>query len=485
MTLRDVTVRSEYRTFIDNIVDDFYIPLLSRAVFYRRAVGFFSSSVLVQIADGIRQLAENDGHIQIVASPNLSDEDIVAIKHGYKLRDEIVRNVVLRELRGAQNEFEKQQLNLLANLVASGMLDIKIAFTENENRLGMYHEKMGIISDAWGNVVAFSGSMNETQTALSLNYETIDVFCSWKGDDAAERVNNKQAAFTAIWNDTEPNIRIIPFPDLKDEFIRRYRVTDEGFDEEEKGYGAGIIKEDVGDERQPRIPKIPATVKLHDYQIEAIDNWEQNEFRGIFDMATGTGKTFTGLGAVVRLCEKLNGRLAVFIVAPFQHLVEQWVEDIERFGITPIIGYSVSSQKNWFHRLDNAVRDQKLDVKNREFFCFICTNATFSASRVQRVLERIHGDVLLLVDEAHNFGAERLRKLMSERYAYRLALSATIDRHNDEEGTKKICDYFGAKCIEYPLERAINENKLTPYKYYPVITTLNDEERRIYTDLTH
>ena len=73
---------------------------------------------------------------------------------------------------------------------------------------------------------------------------------------------------------------------------------------------------------------------------------------------------------------------------------------------------------------------------------------------------------------------------MSERYRYRLALSATIERHNDEDGTNRLYDYFGQKCIEYPLERAIDEKKLTRYKYYPIITTLNKDEMAVYTDLT-
>jgi superfamily II DNA or RNA helicase len=212
---------------------------------------------------------------------------------------------------------------------------------------------------------------------------------------------------------------------------------------------------------------------------------EKQDFRGIFDMATGTGKTFTGLGAIVRLYEVLEGKLAVVIVCPYQHLVEQWVEDIETFGIKPIIGYSASIQKDWFRRLERAIFNQKLQVKGREFFCFVCTNATFATSKVQAQLNKIRGNALLLVDEAHNFGAERLSRLMTNKYNFRLALSATIDRHNDEEGTAKLYSFFGNKCIEYSLERAIAEGKLTRYKYYPIITTLNEEEMAVFSSLTN
>ncbi|NLB68724.1 MAG: DEAD/DEAH box helicase family protein [Lentisphaerae bacterium] len=478
MSLLDIPVKSEYRTFMDNIAADFYVPLLSSGVLYRRAVGFFSSSVLVQISRGVERLAANGGIIQIVASPHLSKSDIEAIRRGYERREEIVRGAVLRKLVEPKNEFEKHQLNLLANLVAAGILDIKIAFTENDKQAGMYHEKMGLISDSQGNVVAFSGSLNETKTALTLNYEAIDVFCSWKSESEAERVRTKEAAFTAIWEGVEPNIQTIAFPELREEIIRRYKT--EGVE-----YGTGYsCATSVCEPPSPSYLVTPVSLNFHDYQIEAIDAWERAGFRGIFDMATGTGKTLTGLGAAARLCERLNGRLAVFIVAPFQHLVEQWVEDIEWFNINPIIGYSSSPQKNWLKRLEIAVRDQKLKIEGREFFCFICTNATFSSANIQRLIEKIRGDALLIADEAHNLGAAHLQKCLTETFNARLALSATIERHNDMEGTQILYDYFGSRCITYTLDRAIEEKKLTPYKYYPIITILNEDERQIYAELT-
>ena len=49
MSLQDVPVKNEYRSLIDNVVQDFYLPLLKEATVYKRAVGFFSSSSLVEI----------------------------------------------------------------------------------------------------------------------------------------------------------------------------------------------------------------------------------------------------------------------------------------------------------------------------------------------------------------------------------------------------------------------------------------------------
>ena len=485
MSFQELDIKKEYRSLLDSVAKDFYIPLLSCAVKYQRAVGFFSSSSLVEISKGISELAKNGGKIQLVASPYLSDEDIEAIKNGYAMRDQVVKEAIRREMTEGKTPFEKARLNLLANLISDGVLDIKIAFTEDSDRMGMYHEKMGIITDAEGNRVAFAGSMNESATAMTLNYETIDVYCSWK--DEEDRVIAKENAFASIWNDTEPNIKIIDFPELKQEIIEKYKRSVPDFEIDKKEYSPDIdtvLHTDLGVYSEYG-PKFPEWFKLHDYQDEAITEWQKRNYRGIFDMATGTGKTYTGLGALTTLSKNIGHKLAAIIVCPYQHLVEQWVEDILKFNIDPIIGYSDSSQKDWPKRLKDAIRDQKLKVRGKEFFCFICTNATFSSDYVQTQLAKIKSDTLLMVDEAHNFGAPYLSCLLYDNYKYRLALSATLDRHNDEEGTAKLYDFFGEKCIEYTLDRAIEEKKLTKYKYYPIVVTLTEEELEAYDNLSY
>ena len=375
MSFQEHTIKTEYRSLIDNVVQKFYVPLLKEAVSYKRAVGFFSSSSLIEISKGIADLASRGGRIQIVASPYLSDDDIEAIKKGYANRDEVIEAALLGQLSDEHTDYySMERLNLLANLIANGVLDIRIAYTEDAKGIGMYHEKMGIIEDADGNKVAFSGSMNESSTAMSLNYETIDVFRSWYDEGERERVQLKENAFYSIWNDCEPSIRVLEFPKVTDALIEKYRKKTPNFNIDEDQFpprkegqrGLSALSEDRGAVGA----RIPQNIALHDYQKQAISAWVGENYRGIFDMATGTGKTFTGLGAISKISEDLNDELAVIIVCPYQHLVEQWVDDIVKFNIQPIIGYSSSSQKDWKKRLSKAVRDQKLRSEKR-FFCFI------------------------------------------------------------------------------------------------------------------
>lgn len=491
MSLKDVQIKDEYRSLIDNVVQDFYIPLLERSVMYKRAVGFFSSSSLVELTKGIATMAQRGGKIQIVASPYLSEEDIEAIQKGYSEREKVIEQAVLRQIAGETVDyFSMQRLNLLSCLIADGILDIRIAYTEGKNGIGMYHEKMGVIEDDEGNAVAFSGSMNESSTAMSINYETIDVFRSWGDENESDRVRLKQNAFCSIWNDGEPNIRVLSFPSISQALIGKYKKSPPNFniDREQfpsEGKNTRIIQDGSVHLTTTAVgPRIPQNVCLHDYQKEAIASWVGENYHGIFDMATGTGKTFTGLGAISKLSEDLNDELAVIIVCPYQHLVEQWVEDIVRFNMKPIIGFSSSPQRDWKQRLSKAVRDQKLRV-DKSFFCFVCTNATFTNKDVQEQINKIRSPILLVVDEAHNFGAASYARLLDERFTYRLALSATLERHRDEEGTALLYHFFGKKCIEYTLERAIKEDKLTPYKYYPVVVHLNEDELEKYEQLSY
>ena len=481
MSLLDVNIKKEYRSPRDNIVTDFYIPLLKEASLYKRSVGFFSSSSLLEISYGIAKLVNNNGKILLIASPNLSQEDIEAINKGYELREDVIERALLRYITEPQNYFEEERLNLLATLIAQEKLDIKIAFSLKNDKLGLYHEKLGLIHDNENNIIAFSGSMNETENAFINNYEIVDVFTSWEDND---RVVIKEKAFDQLWFNNDSSAVVYDFPRVVKEKIMSYKKGNVDWDIDNKEFIKNITSNSEVEKLKTvtNSPEIPAGVSLHDYQKNAIENWKDNNYKGIFDMATGTGKTFTGLGAITELYKNKNGKLAVIIVCPYQHLVDQWVEDILNFNINPIIGHSSSIQKDFKQKFKMAIMDYNLGV--RKFFCFVCTNGTFSSEYVQTQIQNIRGDVLLVVDEAHNFGATNLKKTLTDKFNYRLALSATLERHGDEEGTQALLNYFGKKCIEFSLEDAINQKFLTPYEYHPVVIYFEESELEEYHTLS-
>ena len=199
-------------------------------------------------------------------------------------------------------------------------------------------------------------------------------------------------------------------------------------------------------------------------------------------MATGTGKTYSALYSVVNLIKEKKNNLATIICCPYQHLVTQWSEDLDAFNFKYIMGFSSSPQKDWKKRLKESVFNYNHNVVNS--FCFITTNASFATKYVQELLNTINKELLIVIDEAHNFGTNRLVSLLDEKYTYRLALSATLERHNDLVGTNKLYDFFETKCIEYPLSKAIKEGMLCNYYYYPIKVYLEEDELEEYNRLS-
>ncbi len=471
MILKDLHIEKEYRNLKCDVISEFYIPVLSTAVKYKRAVGFFNSAALYEIAIGLKNLASNKGKFELIVSPRLTDEDIKSIQLGYEKRQEIIEAALLRDFHEPKNKVEISKLNLLANLIADNILDIKVAFKLDAHSAGIFHEKMGIVIDSERNKLAFTGSMNETYSGLLQNYESIDAFCSWRDEDA-ERVAIKEYAFDNLWDNLDTAMEVIPFPQIAIDKLNKYKIND----------NEALFKSqdvDVKPDQTSEFFRIPESIELHDYQIKAIDTWMSKGCRGIFDMATGTGKTYTALGALAKLSEKLGNHLAVVIVCPYQHLVEQWVEDIYAFRVKPLICYS---RYNWKKTLARMISDYSLGITDN--FCVITTNATFVTPAMQNELTKMNGDFCLVVDEAHNFGSKKQIACMSEKFNFRLALSATIVRHHDEYGTQRLFDYFGDKCIEYTLKEAIADGKLTPYYYYPVLVSFNEEELHEYVEIT-
>jgi len=488
MGYEQLNILRGYKTYKNDIINEFYIPVLRESVLYKRAVGFFSSTALIDLSKGLSELIRNGGEIKFIVSPLLQADDIEAIQKGYDERI-IIERSLFREFHEPKNNSEAERLNWLAHLISINSLEIKVAFTPPHKITGMYHEKIGIAYDSKGNKVAFTGSMNETINAFHNNYESIVVFNSLVGSDA-QRASDIDCEFDSLWEGREENLRVIEFPKVLKERLISYlkEDLDLSLDYElitprppEISKEDNYINQDVVHPFEINVPAIPKDIDLHQYQKDAIQAWCEKGYRGIFDMATGTGKTFTGLGAIVRLFND-NKKLAIVIVCPYQHLVEQWVEDIKKFNLKPTVGYSASKQHDWKRRLSNDVIDFSIGVI--DCFCFVTTNATYASDFVQGELGKLGADTLLMIDEAHNFGAYNLSQRLNPKFEYRLALSATLERHGDEEGTQALYNYFGEKCIEYSLERAIREDKLTPYYYYPYKVYLTAEEMDRYRELS-
>lgn len=176
MGLRDLNLHHSYETteHKTQLVDEFYIPVLQEACKYYRIAGFFSSSSLIVAAKGIEGLIHNGGKMFLLVSPELSDDDYNTIKEHGSLKKDMPIFSDFR-LEGVVNE----NLQALAWLLDSGRLEIKIVIGKLSKN-SLFHQKIGIVFDEVGDIVSFSGSINETAQAWLNNIEEFKVFCSWE-----------------------------------------------------------------------------------------------------------------------------------------------------------------------------------------------------------------------------------------------------------------------------------------------------------------
>lgn len=448
MSLKDLNIKLSYISCgEENIAKSFLVPALKHTKRYRRSVGFFSSGVFGPIIDGIVSLSRNGGKIELIASPQLSDEDINAINLGYQKREEIIESAFSRDFMKELDALDDAKLQLLVALIANGTLDIKIAVMEST---GIYHDKLGILEDFDGNIVAFFGSANESLSGYQNNYEKIRVFKSWVATEV-KSIEDECKEFQTLWDGTNP-------------FVKTYNYKESA--------KANILK--VINTRKATGGKAKSTlIKLRDYQEEAINAWVNNDYHGFYVMATGTGKTWTAIFSAKHLVEKHPAMIV--ICAPYKHLVKQWADDIEKaFPDAKLIMVS-SENSTWETQIAQEIIRKQYKPDNQ--IIIISTIASFKMERFTSVISRSKEDKLLIVDEAHRF-TYRPDKL-KEMFRYMLGLSATPFSGSSVHKGLELMEWFGGQVFNLPIENALERGFLVPYNYYPIyVYATEDEERR-------
>ncbi len=438
MNFKDLDIKISYKSVGENSLTTFINPLLSCTKVYRRSVGYFTSSALDFIGEGILSLARNENSkIMLCASPKLNDDDIRAIKAGYEARNFVIKQSIL-ELEASLNDISDKNAEILYMLIKEDILDIKVVWKEN----GMYHDKLAVLDDYDGNVVAFVGSPNETGSGYNENYEKIRVYKSWT--DTEGRIEDETREFLSIWDNNNEFLKVYDFNEaFKKKIIQRINNPSK-------------IK--------------PIKYKMRSYQIEAKNNWIKNDHKGFFVMATGTGKTITSLYAIKELVE--NNKVFTIIAVPYKHLVTQWYDDVKEFFPNANIVYIYSEVKN---SEDKIYSNYIASKSNYKPLIVITTIKSFFIDRYKTIYEQIEFDKLLIVDEAHNF-INRISDELSSQYKYKLGLSATPVFGNDIEKTESLINWFGGKVMDFPIEKAIGKY-LVEYEYHPIfINASKDDE---------
>jgi superfamily II DNA or RNA helicase len=448
------------------LLEAFYKRWLSRATAYRRAAGFFSSSVFHAADLEYIKFFGRGGTMELICSPLFHYRDIRALWDGLYATEtwtalpvELASSIA-RDRRGSW---------LLAWAVANRRLAVRIA-TVARGHTAIYHEKIGLFNIEADGLIAFEGSANESATAYEANYERVVVY---EGDTDVRAICQN---YERMWADETPGLKVISLHEALQRQIITVR-SDALVDTSELKKSSALPPPPP-----PETLFVPPRLKPHEYQTAAIESWFRSRGVGIYAMATGTGKTITALLTIESLFQKAGPPLVVIIVVPYLNLVRQWTSVARSFGLDPI---NCSGARNsWMSEADAATF--LVNSGRRPVLSLVTTNATFAESAFQELLNRIHVRTVLVADEVHNLGATALQRALPERVQLRLGLSATPERWMDDEGTRAIKEYFGNVIFSLTLGDALllKPPVLTPYTYHPVLVPLEDDEREEYLRIT-
>lgn len=450
-------IKSHYRSGRDSLASDFFVPCLAKARRYRRASGYFSSYALLTWLEALPRALDEDGfRIQLIASPELSPEDVATFK---ELSDEprraayrqMLADRVLEQIAALheQPNDQKARAALFAWLIANDRLEIRFAFATHYDDAGMFHEKIGIFDLENDEQIAFTGSANETLGGHHRNYESIDVYRSWHVSER-DRIDTKIQQFDEAWLGKAVGLEVVvPSPGI----VARLRAK-----------------------APEQIPKKPGTGRPPSedpkwrHQSEAAEAFLAAR-AGVLEMATGTGKTRTAIKILSKLID--DGTITSAIVTTDgTDLLSQWSSELDAWNLATGKGWLIYRHFSDHRELAEYALDpgRSLLVISRE--------------QLHKVL--IHLDParrkssIIIHDEVHGLAVpSNVVKLVGEHLAFgwRLGLSATPDRAYDAAGNAFLGAEIGPTLYRFPLESAIERGVLSPFDYVPLTYHLTAGDR--------
>lgn len=445
-----------------------YLPLACR---YKRAVGYFSSSVFETASDAFREFFSRQGRIEVVCSHVFSDDDLTALHQSLYNPPDVGK---------VDSEFDfdwnrpRIRHQALAWAIRNNRMAIRIAVL-TKGRIGsIYHEKIGVIDLKDGRTITLEGSANESANAFVHNFERLLVHES-RPSHWPDTIRHD---FESLWANQTLGLKVVSLHQAFVEGLLQTRNRDNVEINETTHFKQRQQQMNVPIE----ILKRPPRLELREYQQRATDAWFDAGGQGIYSMATGSGKTITALATAEALYQRVGGPLVIIIIAPYLNLVDQWIEEARKFGLSPINCSGDSA--SWVPIVETAIFLNQTGL--RPILSLVTTNTTFSLEPFQRLLDRLAVRTLLIADEVHNLGARHLRRKLPARISLRLGLSATPTRWMDTEGSRAVADYFGKTVLNFDLKDALAgpNAALCPYTYHPILVALDDDEIEEYMAIT-
>lgn len=478
----------------ENLSEELFSPGFKDANLYRRQTAFFQPSILKCWAESIEKIVEDEIKLEVLMAFSNSNSRILRAIKGLQ-SDKEKSNFLDRQVSdmfsqclglAASSSDASNRTKLIKYLYSKKLLEIKLiaSFNPDTDELGLAHEKAGYFLKNDGEIILFFGSANESESAFLRQGEHLQVYNSSIPTDL-EDLNYFKEDLDKKWNNKDEYSQV--FKPSK-EIIDRINSTLEITSKEE---ALDVAREIMEEERLLNQPYFP----LREHQKEAVKSFQDSEMRGIFDHATGSGKTYTSV-RIIQALRKSTKRLNVVIGVPYISLADQW-EDIlnEHFRKVSIReGFHFSKVICCHSQVDDPrpylirMREENLSLRNSELenkehlSIFVVVNDTmFSENFKQHFFDEVNFDpnnLFFIGDECHNYTNKNNISYLHPLARFRLGLSATAfdNEKSKSDGEKEMEKYFGNICHRYTLEEGIRDGHLCKYYYHPIECYLDEEE---------
>ena len=474
---------------------EFFNNALKNSYLFDLELGYFNSAAINVLSFAFATFIRNGGIMRMAINHIVTEKDKHAIQAGEQGNVEAPLDITnIEELTKVLDEYGEHFFRCLAYLIQEHRILIKIIRPKGTN--GLAHTKRGMFSDG-DTIVSFSGSANFTLGGFINNREEITLSFSTSPDPLIQkRIANRKDDFNKLMSGLDESVEYLSTADLESALSARYgkQEIEDLLDVEKKlkeykkehADNSAIIVDEIDGSFRGK-PCFPYG-NPRNYQQQACIKWKNNKQKGLFAMATGTGKTLTSLNCLLRIY-KVYGYYKAVILVPTITLVNQWEQECKRFLFSQIVKIS-SKNRLWRQELDALKAKETFNLSGIEpSYIIISTYASFARENVFYDLmsfpSKAMKQTLLIADEAHNMGAGRiLDRLDGIKYLRRIGLSATPERQFDERGNKALLDFFGCRNDEYTFEfsmkEAIDKGFLCRYEYYPHLVHLTDNEMNEY-----
>jgi superfamily II DNA or RNA helicase len=459
----------EIKEFYDSVRDDVYVDFFSHVLEHseevRRFGGSFDSKNFVTIAQGMGHFIRNDGQMKLMLFSNLLESDVLAINQGLKTEEDLVLKNWIEDWNSIPKKFISDHTKALSWMLKNNYLEIRIIKITDGNGKQVSYKQIEHIAKTQETNGFFIGTENDEVINFTGNleyvenendYSHITTYKSWS-DGQDDYCDKNFGQFTDLWDGE------------KVEFIQNYHFQSFPLETSLKEKLIEISpnsKSDVVLERP---------FSLRPPQQKAVDSWAENQFHGIFEMATGTGKTRCAIGAIKKLETEVNNFLTV-IVVPSDPLGIQWKEELEKWGYKSTLTMQ-KTPKQWQQDVEDFTR---LASSSDKKLCIITSYNTYANIKFKNILFSNPNKIFLIADEVHHAGAEKSSDGLDDRYTFKLGLTATLQRYFDDDGTALIKNFFSGVVFKYDISDGIRDDVLCSYRYNVIPIDLNEEEYELY-----